>query len=313
MARPIIIDTDPGVDDAVAILLALASPELRVLGLTVVAGNVGCEVGATNARRVLALAGRTDVAVHAGADRPLKRPLVTAAHYHGADGLGGVSLPEPGEALASADAVDFIVDTLRRSREPVTLCPIGPLTNIALAVARAPDIVPVIAEIVLMGGSWRAGGNVTPAAEFNIWCDPDAAAMVFAAGAPIVMMPLDATLQLPATKARCAGIAALGSPASQAAARFLAHGHDPALKRGLAGPPAHDPAVIAYLLRPGLFDGKAAYVAVEAASDLTRGATVVDWWGRTGAPANARVIANADADGFFDLLTQRLENYGRVP
>lgn len=313
MTRPIIIDTDPGVDDAVAILLALASPELRVLGLTVVAGNVECEIGAANACRILALADRTDVPVHAGAGQPLKRPLVTAAHYHGADGLGGVNLSEPGAALASTDAVDFIVDTLRRTREPVTLCPIGPLTNVALAVTRAPEIVPAIAEIVLMGGAWRAGGNVTPAAEFNIWCDPDAAATVFSAGAPIVMMPLDATLQLPATAARCERIAALGSPASRAAARFLAHGHDPAIKRGLAGPPAHDPAVIAYLLQPDLFGGKMAHVAVEVASDLTRGATVVDWWGRMGAPANARVIAEADADGFFDLLTRRLGRYARDP
>lgn len=312
MARPIIIDTDPGVDDAVAILLALASPELRVLGLTVVAGNVERDIGAANARRILTLAGRTDVPVHSGAGQPFKRPLITAAHYHGADGLGGVSLPEPSAALASADAVAFIIDTLRRSREPVTLCPIGPLTNIAMALARAPDIVPAIAEIVLMGGSWRAGGNVTPAAEFNIWCDPDAAAMVFSAGAPIVMVPLDATLQLPATAARCAGIAALDSPVARAAARFLAHGHDPALKRGLAGPPAHDPAVIAYLLQPDLFDGKVVHVEVEAESDLTRGATVVDWWGRLNKPTNARVIADADAEGFFDLLTQRLGRYRHV-
>jgi purine nucleosidase len=309
MARPIIIDTDPGVDDAVAILLALASPELRVLGLTVVAGNVERDIGVANARRVLTLAGRTELPVHSGADRPLKRPLITAVHYHGADGLGGVSLPESGAALASTDAVAFIVETLRRSREPVTLCPIGPLTNIALALTRAPDIVPAIAEIVLMGGSWRAGGNVTPAAEFNIWCDPDAAATVFSAGAPIAMMPLDATLQLPATAARCARIAALGSSVARTAARLLGHGHDPALKRGLAGPPAHDPAVIAYLLQPGLFDGKAVHVAVEVESDLTRGATVVDWWGRLGAPANARVIAGVNADGFFDLLTQRLGRY----
>lgn len=283
-----------------------------MLGLTVVAGNVECDVGAANARCILTLAGRADVPVHAGADRPLKRPLVTAAHYHGADGLGGVNLSKPGAALASVGAVDFIIDTLRRSLEPVTLCPIGPLTNIALAVTRAPDIVPAIAEIVLMGGSWRAGGNVTPAAEYNIWCDPDAAAAVFAAGAPVVMMPLDVTLQLPATAERCARIAALGSPAAKAAARFLAHGHDPALKRGLAGPPAHDPAVIAYLLQPDLFDGKAAHVAVEAASDLTRGVTVVDWWGRMGAPANARVIAGADAEGFFALLTRCLGHYGRI-
>jgi purine nucleosidase len=309
MPRPIIIDTDPGVDDAVAILLALAAPELDVRGLTVVAGNVELPVAAANARRILELAGRLDVPVHAGAAGPLRRPLVTATHFHGADGLGGLMLPEPTMALAEAHAVDFIIDTLRGADEPVTLCPLGPLTNIALALARAPDIVGRIAEIVLMGGSWRAGGNTTPAAEFNIWCDPDAAAAVFAAGAPIVMLPLDATINVPASPARCQRVAALGTPVAKAAAYLLAHGHDRAITRSLAGPPAHDPTVIAYLIEPGLFGGKACHVAVETESELTRGVTVVDWWNRMGAAANARVIAAADADGFYELLTKRLGRY----
>lgn len=309
MARPIIIDTDPGKDDALAILMALASPELDVRALTAVAGNIPLATGAANARRLLELAKRPEVPVYAGADAPLRRPLVTAAPHHGADGLGGVSLPEPKLVLQSAHAVDFIVEAVRRSSEPVTLCPIGPLTNIALAFERAPDIVAKVAEVVLMGGAFRSGGNTTPVAEYNIWCDPDAAAAVFASAARIVMIPLDATLQVVASPERCARVAALGTPVAAAAAQFLAYGKESTLQRGLVGPAAHDPCVIAYLLKPELFGGRQCHVAVEAASDLTRGTTVVDWWGRGDGRKNTRVITDVDADGFFDLLTRRLATY----
>jgi purine nucleosidase len=193
MSRKIIIDTDPGQDDAVAILLALASPELEVLGLTAVAGNVPLLLTQRNARQIVELSGR-DTPVYAGCDAPLKRKLVTAEYVHGKTGLNGITLPEPTHPLQDQHAVDFIIDTLRR--EPagtITLCPLGPLTNIATAFQRAPDIIPRVAEIVLMGGAYFEVGNVTPAAEFNIYVDPEAAEIVFKSGVPLVVMPLDVT------------------------------------------------------------------------------------------------------------------------
>ena len=188
--RSLIIDTDPGQDDAVAILLALASPELEVLGITAVAGNVPLSYTTRNARIILELAGRTDIPVFSGAIRPMVRPLVTAEHVHGKTGLDGPELPEPTMPLQEEDAVDFIIRTLREHpAQSVTLCPVGPLTNIGLAFSRAPDIVSRVKEIVLMGGGYFEGGNITPAAEFNIYVDPHAAEIVFKSGAPIVMMP----------------------------------------------------------------------------------------------------------------------------
>ena len=304
--RPIIIDTDPGVDDAVAILLALASPELDIRAMTVVAGNVELPVAAANALRICALAGRGDIPVHAGADRPLRRPLATATAFHGSDGLGGVPFPQPAGAIADGHAADVIVDIVRRSSQPVSICALGPLTNVALALERAPDVADAIAEIVLMGGSWRAGGNVTPAAEFNIWCDPDAAGAVLASGARIVVLPLDATHQALATPERVAALAAAEGSLADVAARLLGHGKVWADRRGMAGPAAHDSTVIGYVLSSELFDGRHVHVAVETASELTRGVTVVDWWGRTGQPANARVITQLDAERFFKLLIDRL-------
>ena len=210
--RPIIIDTDPGQDDAVAILLALASPELEVLGITTVAGNVSLALTSRNARILLELADRRDVPVYAGAIRPMVRPLVTAETIHGKTGLDGPDLPEPTLALTPGDAVDFIVRTVReRPAGSVTLCLLGPLTNIALALVRAPDIAPRIAQIVLMGGGCFEGGNITPAAEFNIYVDPHAADVVFKSGVPIVMMPLDVTHQVLTTAPRIAALRAIGN------------------------------------------------------------------------------------------------------
>ena len=183
MARKIVIDTDPGQDDAVAILLALASPELDVLGVTAVAGNVPLDLTGRNARIVCELAGRRDIPVFAGCDRPMARDLVTAEHVHGKTGLDGAELPSPAMPLQDAHAVDFLIETLRR--EPsgtVTLCPLGPLTNVATALERAPDIADRIPQIVLMGGAYFEVGNITPAAEFNIYVDPEAARIVFASG-----------------------------------------------------------------------------------------------------------------------------------
>ena len=204
--RKIIIDTDPGQDDAVAILLALASPgELDVRGITTVAGNVPLALTSLNARKVCELAGRDDVAVYAGCERPMVRELITAEYVHGATGLDGADLPDPTMALQPTHAVDFLVETLMAGDEgEITLCPLGPLTNIAMALLREPRIASKVREIVLMGGGFFEGGNVTPAAEFNIFVDPHAADVVFTSGIPITMMPLDVTHQALATPTRVA-------------------------------------------------------------------------------------------------------------
>ncbi|RST80386.1 nucleoside hydrolase [Aquibium carbonis] len=307
-ARRIIIDTDPGQDDAVAILLALASPELEVIGITAVAGNVPLALTQTNARKICELAGRPDIKVYAGAVRPLMRRLVTAEHVHGRTGLDGPTLPDPTMPLQETHAVDFIVETLL-AEEPgtVTLCPLGPLTNIAAALNRAPEIAGRIKEIVLMGGGFFEGGNVTPAAEFNIYVDPHAADIVFSSGVPIVMMPLDVTHKALTTAKRVAAFRALGTRVGIATAELLEFFERfDEEKYGSDGGPLHDPCVIAYLVEPGLFRGRNCNVAIETASEITMGMTVIDWWGVTDRPKNATVMRDIDADGFFDLLTERL-------
>jgi len=307
--RKIIIDTDPGQDDAVAILLALASPEeVEVLGITAVAGNVPLPLTAKNARMVCELAGRHDMAVFAGCDEPLSRPLITAEHVHGKTGLDGPALPAPTMELRPEHGVDFIIDTLRR--EPagsITLCPLGPLTNIATAFRDAPDIIPRVREVVLMGGAYFQVGNITPAAEFNIYVDPEAAEIVFKSGAPIVVMPLDVTHKVLVTKPRNDSFRALGSTVGQAVAamtdffeRFDKE------KYGSLGAPLHDPCVIAYLIRPDLFTGRFINVEIETQSSLTLGMTVADWWRVSGREPNALFIGDVDADGLFTLLTERL-------
>ncbi|MCE8555057.1 nucleoside hydrolase [Ruegeria pomeroyi] len=307
--RKIIIDTDPGQDDAVAILLALASPdEIEVLGITAVAGNVPLPLTAKNARIVCELAGRPDVPVHAGCDAPIARKLVTAEHVHGKTGLDGPDLPDPTMPLQDAHAVDFIIDTLRaQAPGTVTLCPLGPLTNIATAFTRAPDIVTRVQEIVLMGGAYFEVGNITPAAEFNIYVDPEAADIVFKSGAPIVVMPLDVTHKALVTKARNDAFRALGTPAGIAVAQMtdFFERFDKE-KYGSEGAPLHDPCVTAYLLTPDLFSGRHVNVTVETTSDLTLGMTVADWWRVTDRAPNALFIGDIDADGFFTLLTDRL-------
>ncbi|MCM2562470.1 nucleoside hydrolase [Lutimaribacter sp. EGI FJ00015] len=309
LPRKIIIDTDPGQDDAVAILLALASPDdLEVLGITAVAGNVPLELTARNARMVCELAGRTDIAVYAGCDRPLGRDLVTAEHVHGKTGLDGPDLPPPAMPLQKAHAVDFIIDTLRSEPEgTVTLCPLGPLTNIAMAFEKAPDIVPRVAEIVLMGGAYFEVGNITPAAEFNIYVDPQAARIVFKSGAPLVVMPLDVTHKALVTAPRNEAFRALGTPVGVAVAQMtdFFERFDKE-KYGSVGAPLHDPCVTAYLIRPDLFTGRHVNVEIETQSDLTMGMTVADWWGVSGRAPNAMFMGDIDATGFFTLLTERL-------
>ena len=307
-SRKIIIDTDPGQDDAVAILLALASPELEVLGITAVAGNVPLALTEKNARKICELAGRPEVKVFAGATRPMVRSLVTAEDVHGKTGLDGPELPEPGMPLQEQHAVDFIVETLMREQGgSVTLCPLGPLTNIALALEREPDIVPRIREIVLMGGGFFEGGNVTPAAEFNIHVDPHAADVVLKSGIPIVMIPLDCTHKALTTARRVAAFRDLGTRPGIATAEMLEFFERfDENKYGTDGGPLHDPCVIAYLLKPELFSGRHINVTVEMASELTMGMTVADWWGVTGRPKNVTYMRDVDHDGFFQLLVERI-------
>ena len=307
--RKIIIDTDPGQDDAFAILLALASPEeIEVLGVVAVAGNVPLPLTQRNARIVCELAGRRDLPVYAGCEAPLQRKLVTAEHVHGVTGLDGPPMVEPTMPLAQGHGVDFIIDTIRRAPEKtITLCPLGPLTNIAQAFLQAPDIIPRVQEIVLMGGAYFEVGNITPAAEFNIYVDPEAAQIVLKSGVPVVMMPLDVTHKVIATRARVEAIRALGSEVGRVAAEWadFFERFDVA-KYGSDGGPLHDPTVIAYLIAPHLFSGRFINVEVETQSELTLGMTVADWWGVSNRPANAMFMGDVHAQGFFDLLTQRL-------
>ena len=304
----IIIDTDPGQDDAVAILLALASPEFEVLGITAVAGNVPLALTQVNARKICELAGRLDIKVFSGAIRPLVRNLVTAEHVHGKTGLDGPVLPDPKMPLQKQYAVDFIVETLMaRDAGTVTLCALGPLTNIATALNREPRIASRIARIVAMGGGFFEGGNVTPAAEFNIYVDPQAARVVFEAGIPITLIPLDCTHQALTSAKRVAKFRDMpnkSGPAIAALLDFFERFDEQ--KYGTDGGPLHDPCVIAWLLKPDLFQGRDVNVSIECESELTMGMTVIDWWRVTNRAPNALVIRNLDADGFFKLLTERI-------
>ncbi|MEO0666224.1 MAG: nucleoside hydrolase, partial [Pseudomonadota bacterium] len=279
--RKIIIDTDPGQDDAVAILLALASPEVELLGITAVAGNVSLELTAKNARIICELAKRPDVPVFAGCDRPMGRTLITAEHVHGQTGLNGTDLPEPTMPLQEQHAVDFIIETIR-SEEAVTLCPLGPLTNIATALERAPDIAERIEEIVLMGGAYFEVGNITPAAEFNIYVDPEAADIVMKSGVKLTIAPLDLTHKMLTSAEWIAAMRGIGSAVGDAVAGWtdFFERFDVA-KYGTAGAPLHDPCVIAHLIDPTLFTGRHINVEIEMDSPLTRGMTVADWWGVT--------------------------------
>ncbi|MGN6685548.1 MAG: nucleoside hydrolase [Devosia sp.] len=309
MRRKIIIDTDPGQDDAVAILLALGSPaELEVLGIVAVAGNVGLRQNAKNALQVVELSGKTDTAVYAGCEGPMRRKLVTAEYVHGKTGLDGPDLPEPKITLRGQHGVDFIIEAIRREPEKtVTICALGPLTNVAMALIKAPDLRDRVQEIVLMGGGLFEGGNVTPAAEFNIYVDPEAADVVFHSGIPITQVPLDVTHFMLTTKARVERFRGLGNRTGTATAEMLEFFERfDEQKYGWDGGPLHDPCVIAYLLKPDLFKGRHVNVTIETGSELTRGMTVVDYWGVTGRTRNVNYLRSGDADGFYELLFERL-------
>ena len=307
--RKIIIDTDPGQDDAVAILLALASPhEIDLLGITAVAGNVPLPLTQKNARIVCELAGRPDVKVFAGCDAPLERKLVTAEHVHGKTGLDGPVMDDPTMPLQDQHAVDFIIETLRNEpAQTVTLVPIGPLTNIAKAFAQAPDIIDRVQEIVLMGGAYFEVGNITPAAEFNIYVDPEAAKAVFGSGVQLTVMPLDVTHKALTTKERIDAFRALGTRVGTMVAEWTDFFERfDVEKYGSQGAPLHDPCTVAYLINPDLFSGRHINVEIETGSELTLGMTVADWWRVSGREPNAYFVGDINADGFFDLLTERL-------
>lgn len=313
MSPKIIIDCDPGQDDAVALFLAMASPdELDILGITTVAGNVPLELTQRNARQMCDIANHTELPVYAGCAQPMVRPLVTAEYIHGDTGINGIDAIDPVTPLQEMHAVDFIIDALLGADDAsITLVPTGPLTNIATAISREPAIVSGIEQIVLMGGAMREGGNRTPSAEFNILVDPDAADIVFRCGRPITALGLDVTHQVLSTEDRVDRIRALNNPVAEATAGMLGFFHRYDTKKySSQGTPLHDPCTIAYLLRPDLFEGKLCNISVETRSELTLGHTAIDFWHVTDRPVNANWIYAVDADGFYEFLTERLARFG---
>lgn len=309
MPIPIILDCDPGHDDAVAILLACASPELEVRGITTVAGNVPLDKTSKNALKICELARLNHIRVYAGMSRPMVRALFTAEYVHGKSGLDGPELPEPARQLESQHAIDFIIEELRSAAEPITLIPTGPLTNIAMALVKAPEIKSHIKEIVLMGGAIREG-NTTPSAEFNIYVDPHAAQIVFHSGVPVTMIGLDVTHQALVLPERLERIRAIGSRTANAIVQLMEfYQRYDRRKYRMAGAPLHDPCAVAYVIDRGLFETKFVNVEVETCSDLTIGRTVCDLWEVTDRPANAHVGLSIDHERFFDMLIERLAVY----
>ena len=308
MSIPVLFDCDPGHDDAIALLLALASPELKVLGVTTVAGNTTLPKTTANALRVLELAGRSDIPVAAGCDRPLVRDLVVAEHVHGESGLDGPMLPPPAGSVVGTHAVDFLANQIRDSKEPVTLVPVGPLTNIAMLLSRYPEIAGGVKEIVLMGGAIGTG-NYTPAAEFNIYVDPEAAYRVFHCGIPITMIGLDVTHQALLDQSHAEelrGSGAIGKFVAELLDFFIAH--HPRSYETRSGVPIHDALAVAHLIWPDLVSTKHVAVTIDTESSLSRGRTVVDLWGVTPATPNALVGIEVNSTVFARSLLDRLKS-----
>lgn len=303
MPIPIILDCDPGTDDAIALLLAVASPELELRAVTVAGGNVGLADTLRNALALVRLAG-SPVPVFAGADRPLLGAFVNEPRVHGVDGLGGIPLPRGG-APAPGVAADAIRVILREAEQPVTLVGIAPVTNLALALMTEPALAAKVAQIVLMSGAWGEG-NATPAAEFNALNDPEALAVLLACGRPVVFATLELTAQALATPERLAAWRALGGGRCLAAACDIQASVPPSRRLEGRGAPLHDPCALAWLIRPGLFSTRPSAVRMDLGPGPSRGRTVIDRWQRTGAAPNATVLETLDADGFFALLGERL-------
>ena len=307
--KQIILDCDPGQDDAVALALAMAAKdEIDLLGVTTVAGNVPLNLTQRNARIMCDIFHRTDIKVYAGAEKPMAQPLVTAEHVHGKSGLDGIVIYEPTTPLEEKHAVDFIIETcLAADNNSIFLVTTGPLTNIGLAIERAPAILSKIKEIILMGGALREGGNITPSAEFNIYVDPEAAQIVLRCGCPIVMMSLDVTHQVLTTRKRVDAIRNLDSTVGEPIASLIEfYERYDEEKYHLDGAPLHDPCTIAYLIKPDLFSLKEVNVEVETEGDFTRGATVVDYWDVTERTPNVQWAHSVDDEGFFKLLNMYL-------
>jgi len=312
-ARKVIIDCDPGQDDAVALFLAMSSPdELDILGVTTVAGNVPLELTQRNARMMCDIAGRRDLPVYAGCERPLVLEPITAEYIHGNTGIDGVDVFEPDTPLQQGHAVDFIIETLLAAdKGTVTLIPTGPMTNVATAIQREPAILDSVQEIVAMGGAMREGGNRSPSAEFNVLVDPHAADIVYNSGKPVTALGLDVTHQVLSTRERVARMRALDNAVAVATADMLSFFHRYDTKKyGSEGAPLHDPCTIAWLLRPDLFATRRCNLSVEKESELTLGHTAVDFWHVTDRPHNVDWAYEVDADGFYDLLVERLARFG---
>ena len=309
MSIPILLDCDPGHDDAIALLLALASPEIEILGVTTVAGNQTLEKTTANAIRVLELVGHDDVPVAAGAERPLVREPFVAAYVHGESGLEGPDLPPVRGGPVETHAVDFLAERIAAAGEPVTLVPVGPLTNVALLLARHPVAAGGIERIVLMGGA-IAEGNVTPAAEFNIWADPEAAQRVFSSGLDVTMIGLDVTHKALLTPADADRLRASGRTGRFVAELFDFFHRYHAETYGFEGSPIHDALALAHVFRPRLVETVACHVEIACASELCRGRTVVDLWRRTGKEPNAQVAVGVDGEAFIELLLERIPTLG---
>lgn len=313
-SRPIIIDCDPGIDDAVALLLAIAAPQLNILGITTVAGNVSLKTTSTNARCICELGQRSDLKIFPGCPRPLVRSPIIAAHVHGENGLGGVSFPSPQMPSQQKHGVDFLRDSLFQASAPVTLATLGPLTNVAMALIQAPEIAEKLERIVIMGGAVGAG-NVTAAAEFNFYADPHAAQVVLHTameyGVPVTVIPLDVTHGAIATPARRQALRNLHNPIAETVATMLDnYGLREQRDMGFSGPPLHDPCVIAYLLQPELFATETVPATIEINSPLTQGRLVIDRNGELELPGKIELATRIDADGFYGLLTEALGRFG---
>lgn len=305
---PIVIDCDPGHDDAIALLLALASPEVELLGVTTVAGNQTLEKTTRNALRVLEVAERTDVPVAAGEARPLVRDIRVADEVHGETGLDGPDLPDPTAEPVAEHAVDFLERLLRQAGERVTVIPVGPLTNVGRLLGERPHVAERIERIVLMGGA--AGfGNVTPAAEFNIWADPEAAARVFGSGVDVTMVGLDVTHQALVTPAHAERLRATGRVGEVVAELLDFYGRFHQRVYDFAGSPVHDAVAVAHVVRPDLLETVWRNVEIELESELCRGMTVADLLERTDREPNAHVAVGINADGFVELVLERLSRF----
>lgn len=309
---PIVIDCDPGIDDTIALLMAFVSPELDILGITPVCGNQPLERTVRNTLQVCELGGRADIPVFAGCFRPILREPIHG-QFHGKSGLGNTSLPEPVKTAEPRSAVEFLVALLLRAaerQERITVCCLGPMTNLAVALRMKPQIAEGIERIVMMGGAYREPGNRTMTAEFNVLADPHAAHVVFSSGIPIVALALDATHQVILKPEHVAQFARVSGRISTTLAELMAFWDRNDVRRyGSRGGPLHDPLVIAYLLAPELFETERARIFVEHESELCMGQTLADWYGKSGLEPNADIVSKVDSEGVIALLLHRLSRY----